>query len=133
MPRIELAFVTYLSAYAGLQALVGSRIYPQQLPEGVQLPAISYQRVSGPRIRSHSGPSELAHPRYQFNVWGDRYSDAKTVADQLRFALDGFRGTMGEVSVQAAFVEDDRDDFDTVTQQHRVIVDAILWHQEAIA
>lgn len=133
MARIEEGFTTYLLAHTGLSALIGNRIFPMRLPEGVDLPAITYERVSGPRMRSHSGPSGTANPRYQFRCWGDPYSSAKDVADQLRIALDGFSGDMGTVAVQAAFVEDDVDDYNIATKQYNVRLDAILWHAEAIA
>ena len=45
---------TFLSD-AGTDA--ASRIYPQELPQGVTLPACRYFRVSNPKDHSHSGPS----------------------------------------------------------------------------
>ena len=132
MARIEEGFVTHLSGVAALVDLIGNRIYPMHLPEGVDMPAITYQRISGNRMRSHSGPSGTANPRYTFTCWAETYGGAKAVADQLRFILDGFNGAMGGVDVQAGLVEDDRDDFDTQLELYQVQVDAILWHAEAL-
>lgn len=133
MAEIEPAFVSYLTAYPGMTALIGDRMYPTNIPEGATLPLVTYQRISTPRLRSHNGPSGLAHPRFQFNCWGRSYDEASRVAQQLVFGIEGFRGLMAGVEVQAGFVEDERDDYDTVTRQYRRMVDAILWHRETTA
>jgi hypothetical protein len=130
MPQIEPGFVSYLSGIPGLAALVSNRLYPQRLPESVTMPAIAYRRVSGERMMSHSGPSGVASPRYQMECWGMSYAEAKQVAEQVRIALDGYKGLMGSVPVQGTFVDDDRDRYDSVTKQHFVQVDAIFWHEE---
>ena len=36
----------YARTYTGGSALIGTRCYPQRLPEGVTLPAMTYQRIS---------------------------------------------------------------------------------------
>lgn len=123
----------YLTAHAGLSALIGDRLYPMRLPEGVTFPAMTYQRISTPRMRSHSGPSGLASPRFQYDCWDVTYAGAGAVARELRLALDGYRGGMGQIETFANFLEDERDDFDPATDQFRVIVDAIVWHREAVA
>ena len=133
MARIEEGFVIYLNGHAGLSALISTRLFPLILPEGVTMPAATYQRISGPRMRSHSGPSGVSMPRYQFNCWGDTYKQAKEVADQVRIALESFSGTMGTVPVHAGFVEDDRDFYDEDVKQFFTAVDVILRHEEAIA
>ena len=81
-------------------------------------------------MMSLNGVSGAAMPRYQFDCWSEFYEEAKDVADAIRVALDGFRGNMGVVMVQAVFVEDDRDRFDVTTLQHRIQVDAVIWHKE---
>lgn len=110
MARIEEAFFELLTTDPGLSALIGNRLFPVQLPEQVIKPAISYDRISGPRMMSHQGPSGTANPRYQFNCWGDTYAQSKRVADQLRFALDGLQTIIAvptETSVEALFTAAD--------------------------
>lgn len=112
--------------------LAGSRIYPNALPQGVTLPAIRYFQVSDPPERTHSGPSKLAHPRYQLDCFADgdeAYRDAVTLADQVIALVDGYVGTMGAFTVHAGFREDKRDNFDPETGRHWVSVDAIIWYE----
>jgi len=133
---IEEALYAYLTNYAELTALVGDRIYPVILPQNTTLPAVTFQRISGIREYSQSGPSGLAHPRFQFSCWAEKYEEAKAVAEQIRLALEGYKGMMGGsdgVRVDAIYVEDDHDIYDPETKEYHVALDAIIWHEEVTA
>ena len=130
---IEEALVAYLTGYAGLSALIGTRLYPLRLPENPTYGAVTYHRISGPRVQSHSGPSGLAYPRFQFDCYATSYLGAKNVATQVRIALDGFKGTMGGtsgVAVSSALSQNDRDFYDPATRTWRVSTDFIIGHAE---
>lgn len=119
---------TFLSD-AGTDA--GGRIYPQQLPQGVTLPACRYFRVSNPKDHSHSGPSTLKRPRFQIDCYASDYLGAVMLAGQVETNLDGYRGAMGSYTVGAAFVEEaGKDDYDPETGRHRVSVDVVIWNKE---
>lgn len=126
--------VAYLKGYAGLTALVSTRIYPQPLPQGATLPAVTYKRISTPRVMSHSGASGLAMPRFQFDCWSEDVLEARQVANQVRIALTAFRGTMGGaggVSVQGGFPKNELGDYDPTPGRYRAILDVVIHHQEA--
>lgn len=127
---IEEALYTHLTTHAGLTALVGDRVYPLALPGGVTLPAVTYQRISGPRERSHDG-RRLAHPRYQVTVWAETYLAARAVAEQVRLALDGFVGQLGGTVQATALLEDDRELRDPQTTWVQVPIDFTIWYGEA--
>lgn len=130
---IEEAITAHLLADAGVAALVATRVYPVKMPQRPTYPAVTYFRVSGPREHSQSGPSGLAHPRFQLDCMAATYAGAKTLAAAVRLALDGFRGSMGGgggVDVNAVFIEDDRDDQDDDIQVYWVSLDAVVWHNE---
>ena len=97
---IEEALVALLETDAAVAALVDDRIYPIVAPAGVDLPAIVYQRISGPRAETMAGPSGLAWPRFQFGCIGGSFSEAVSVADAVRQALDGYRGTVSGVVIR---------------------------------
>lgn len=110
----------------------GARIYPNALPQGVDLPACRYFRVSNPQDHSHSGVSSLQHPRFQIDCYASTYLAAVQLARQVKTLLDGFRGTMGAYTVGASFMEDaGKDDHDPETGRHRVGVDVVIWHKES--
>jgi hypothetical protein len=129
---IEEAIFTQLNGWAGLSALAEDRIYPMTAPQNAATPFITYQRISGPRLRSLLGASGQANPRIQIDVYGASYASAKAVAEQVRLALDNFRGTVAGVVIRACSLESDRDliDPDVDPPLHRVSHDFTIWHDE---
>ena len=130
---IEEAITAHLTTTAGLAALIGTRVSPLRLPENPTYPVVTYQRISAPRIQSHTGPSGLAYPRFQFDCYATTYLRAKHVAEQVRLALDGYVGTMGGaagVPVSSSLIQSDRDDYDPTTRIWRISLDFIIGHQE---
>lgn len=126
---IEEALYEHLKTNAGVSALVGSRIYPIEAPQEATQPYIVYQRISGPRLRSHGGPSGLAHPRFQFTGVAATYPSLRSVMNALRAAFDGFRGVMGGgggVDVGGCFVENEIDSEEGFVSR----LDVVVWHKE---
>ena len=79
-------------------ALVGKRIYPQLIPQGVARPALAYQRVGrGERMLAHDGPTGFGRATIQITVQAKEYRDAKPVAQAVRKDLNGFKGVLGGV------------------------------------
>ena len=85
-----------LQSAAGVTSLLGSgdslRVYPAMIPQGVALPALRYNRISGPFERSLAGPTTFAEATYQLDVVDDVYADAMAAADAVRIAMDGYSG-----------------------------------------
>lgn len=127
---LEEGIYAHLTDDAGVAALVGTRIYPLQVPQDVTLPAVAYQRISGPRDHAHDGPTGLVRARVQFSALGSTYLEAKTVTEALRAALDGFKGTMGTVEVQTVFLENERDEWAEAFRLPVVRQDVIFWYKE---
>jgi len=130
--NIEEALYYHLSHTAGVTALVSTRIYPLVAPQDAARPYLVYQRISTPRVRSHSGPSGLAHPRFQITGVAASYSAARGLANAVRAALDGYSGAMGSApGVQtAAFVDNENDGYSDGIPAYIFRLDVILWHQE---
>ncbi len=134
MSVIEEALVAILAGNAGVKALAGSRIYPLVAPPDVTLPAIAYQRISGPRVHSHSGSSGLASPRFQFTALASTYSGAKALVNAMRQALDCYVGIVLGVQIHAIVLENEVDGYndsaDRQASTFTVWIDATVWHQE---
>ena len=114
-----------------------SRIYPNELPQGVTYPAVKYFQVSDPPEHTQSGRSSLRHPRFQLDCFDqdaddhDGYLGAKQLAQQVINALDGYSGLMGTATCYAGFQENAQDNHDPDTSRHWVSVDIEIWHKEA--
>jgi len=127
---IEEGLYSRLQAVAGVTALVSTRVYPLLVPQEASLPAIAYQRISGPRETAHDGPSGLAFARMQVTCIGSSYSSAKGVSEAVRAALDGQSGTWGSTVVGACFLDDESDIWSTVFEKPVVRADYLIWYQE---
>ena len=92
---MEAALYTLLSTDASVTAVIGSgasaRAYPLLLPQNGTLPAVTYQRVSTPRILTASlgGQNARVKCRMQMDCWARTFAQARTLADAVRTAMLG--------------------------------------------
>src|SRR4030042_5808294 len=108
MAEVETVIYTRLSGYAGLIALTSTRIYPLILPQSPTLPAVTYQRIDGPR-ESRFGADPVAHPRIQVDSWAKTYAGVKAVAPQVRGALQLWSSAATDPVVMTVEIDSDED------------------------
>lgn len=131
----EEGLVAHLTATAAVTAFVGTapaRIHPNRLPQNIGYPAISYQKITRTHLQTHDGLSGLARPRIQINCWAEGNTQAQNLADAVRYALEGFRGNMGTVSVMGGFAENATDRYDDEAEKHGVSMDFFFFYQELV-
>lgn len=110
--QIEEALRAHLAALPLLAPLVAGRIYPgQRRPQGTALPQVTFENTSRDVPYTLLGPAGLPTARLVLDCWGGSYAEAAQVARAVRAAstdggLDGYRGGMGELFVQAVMVTD---------------------------
>lgn len=114
-----------LSTDAGVIA-VTNRIYPVNLPQGANLPAIVYQQISDPSYKDIAGVTNYGNTRMQLSIFSGTFSAAKDLAKKVRAALNNYSGTVDATEVHRITVEDEIDDFEPTTQFYRIIVDTIV-------
>jgi hypothetical protein len=107
------------TGHAGTAALIGTRCYPDQLPENVTYPALSYALVSADNstYRDHDGATDREVSRVQFNCYDDTGDDAAALADQLRSAWDGYSSVESRLKSGSS-----------AQTIHREIVDVMIEH-----
>ena len=140
---IEDALYTYLSNHEELSKLVGTRIYPDHLPESPNYPAIVFNMISSPQNHTMGKDPGIACPRYEFTCWGKTKPNAKNVASQLIAALKDYSGTMGTkkgeseeiavegIAVQRIFLDDEFDDeMDPIKGTYSRVLEFIIWYEE---
>lgn len=134
---IEDALYTRLSGYSALSALVGTRIGPLLLPQNQTFPAVTYQRIGdSERVRASGADPGIVATRFRFSCWGDGkdgadgYGDSKSVAAQVRAALNRYGATVGGVVIDQIFIEGEYDDYEPTTEIYRTIVEVLVWHRE---
>lgn len=127
---IESDLRTFLLAQPAVSALIVDRLYPARLPQGVTLPAVTYQRIAGNSEISHDGPGDLARARIQIDCWADSYATMVSLAKAIRAALSGYRGPMGGNPATNARVINVLDLPEPEPALWRRMVEIILYHRE---
>jgi hypothetical protein len=131
--NIEESLYKHLSTYAGLTALVSTRIYPIIAPQSGTLPAVTLQSISTDRVHAFQQDTGFAGKMIQVSSWGDTYSSVKSVSNQVRFALQDYSGVMGGLggaAVNAVLIENEMDDYDSLTKTYVVHQEYEIWYQE---
>lgn len=128
----EMAVYTILKADAAVAAIVASRIHALSAPQGTAAPFITYQRISGERTRDTRGPTGRSRSRIQVDGYAAGYAGAKTLANAVRHALDGYRGTVATIRVWSIALESDVDFYEDAVDPplYRVSMDFIVTFDE---
>jgi hypothetical protein len=124
------ALVFLLGSNAGVATMVGSRVYPQIVPQTADRPAIAYQRISAIPEYSHSGFSSLTRTRYQLTLEGNTHMEALSLALAVRRALAGKTNTVGDLTV-VTMVENESDGYGDTAQVPVVRMDLMMQHNES--
>jgi hypothetical protein len=76
-----------------------NRVFPVLLPQRVAYPALTYQLVAGRHGADHGGADGLREEVYQITAWSPSVDDARALAEEVRTALHGHTGAMGDATV----------------------------------
>lgn len=126
---VEETLFTRLSNFAGLAALVSSRIYPLILPQKCALPALTYQRVATqPRESCMVDDVGFARGRFQFSAFASTFDGARAVIEQVRQALQRW-STAG---IQDIFLLLEIDFYDPETLEYSSIMDFEVVYEEVV-
>ncbi len=124
---LDAGIYTYLKTVTGITSLVGTgnnaRIYPLKLPQNPTLPAIVFTKISEQHVECMTGSAGLAMARIQFDCWAENKDQAEDLSEALRQALQGYKGSMGSVTVQGVHFMNEMDDFEQGIDDFRIIVD----------
>lgn len=107
----------------GVHALVGNKIFPLVIPQGTNLPCITFQRLRSYPANTLSGASGLEHIDLEIDAWGNEYAQTKDVAKAVRLAMP----TSGP---WAAHLRYDSDDYEYTGPYYRVLMRFNVWFLE---
>lgn len=76
-----------LSASSALATIVGSRIYPDAIPEDQAPPAVVYQRANTAPVVTINGVALAEEVRFSITAWAKTRATADSAADAIAAAL----------------------------------------------
>lgn len=107
----EAALRATLLASTAVSSLVSSRVFPILAPASASLPFITYRRTGIRREQSFTGPVGTPTVSVDLEFLATTYEGARDLADKARRALDGWGGTVSNVQVKVATLDNEQDDF----------------------
>lgn len=122
---VEELLYTHLSGDGGVQALVGSRVYPVELPQECTLPAVRYQLISRNELHVHVPSPLLTIRRYQVDGFAVSYASAKALEEALKLALYGFN-RQAYACILSTFIESMRDESDPEVNEFSTSMDVLI-------
>ena len=127
MPSAEAALYSLLTAGSPnpVAALVGSRVWPDALPQAPVLPAIRYQRISTGTSPYRTLEDHDVSPRMQVDCYAASRLAAIELAQAVRQVVRDFRGTIGGLRIDNISKEDERGD----TEPGVIVGGALLYRQ----
>jgi len=118
--NFQSSLYTVLSSDAGLTALIGTRLYPNDAPADVVTPFIVYYEFATPREQTMNCDIAVSKPRIQYSIYADTYAGALAVADALRTAFTA--------TTYLVIFEDERGNQDMTSGLHRRDIDVRITH-----
>jgi len=131
MADIEDLIYSRLSGFAGLAALVATRIYANRAPQNVTRPYIVFHLVTEetPQPQQVTGATDLIRARYQFDCYAENLPAARDVRAQLRLALKRWKSA-GPPLVQVVFALTAIDLSEPETRLHNCTADYEINYEE---
>jgi hypothetical protein len=105
-------FRPYLLSKTTIADLVGARVFQNKVPQTATMPFVCYFRRQTlvERATNETNP-KATMVSFDVECVDDSQSGANALAEAVRTAIDGQRGTFGSTTVQGVFVEDHDDDY----------------------
>jgi len=132
MASIDTALYTRMTGFAGLAALVGTRIYPAPIPQGATYPLVTYQQISGVRDYVYSNQSGLVRARFQVDSYAETATGARALAEQVRLALSIYNGVSDGITIDLIQIINEERVYDDEVDLHRIIHDYMVDYREAL-
>jgi len=119
----------------GIAAIVDTRVYPARIPEGADLPAIPFTRISTRRQYTYD-PYETtdawATARVQINCWAKTEQKADELGEAVLLCLSGYGSTIGGEPLGSVMADNDFDAYDSDVEIYRRIMDFMISYEDSI-
>jgi len=124
MMRLEEAVSQYL------QAKLNNKLYPQVLPQKVELPAVAYTSVSIERLHALQKDTGFAKHRLQFVCYAKSLKQALKTSEVIRSELQDFIGVMAGINIGGVLIMSETSDYENATGLYCVRLEFEFQYEE---
>jgi len=132
MSVIEEAIRNKLLNDANVSALVGTRIYTNEIPQKPTYPVILYEQINSERDFTMQGPSGIVTTSIQIRAYDSNYSGVKDLTTKIRQVLNGLTETILGVNIFGIFLQNESDEYDEDLEINSTILDYSISHDEVL-
>jgi hypothetical protein len=102
---IEAGIYSRLSGSTAVTALVGTRVYPQVVPQGASYPNIRFAILSDETVHGLGGPTTLRQATIEIECFSQNsYSGAISIADAVVKQMNTNSTTFGTINIENSHV-----------------------------
>ena|SRR5690606_29292609 len=134
---IQYAVRRHILDNAAVAALIDDRMSPPPIPQGEQLPCVTYTVAAITEDNQEGDADTLAAARIQLDCWATTEKEAWQLARAVRLALPTTTGPIGngtnrieEVSIIP--VNTGQHFYEPDTRRHRVLVEFRFWYPTTV-
>lgn len=102
---------TFIIGSTSITSLISTRCHYNKMPQSSQRPNIWFRVTSDTEPRTMDGVGGIHEAFVDIECAGLTEDSTQAVADVLKPRLDGYKGTMGNVTANGAFLSDKDDDY----------------------
>ena len=114
---------------SSVSALVGSRVYPERLPQNPAFPAIIITLMTdGPDRDDISGNAGLFRAMVQLDSYALQLLAAQQLDEKVRLSLQGYKGTHLDVSVRGIYLINSMTGFQDEAKDYKMISRFGIWY-----
>jgi len=137
VPSLARAIYAYLSTYAPLTTIVGTRIYPGIAPTSASFPYITLHEIMIESVYYLGGASASFDSMVQVDCWSLEPMQAHQMAQIIRLSMDGMPAAWDGLEVDGVFIDSEQDAPEPAQDgseraYFRRILTISVWHMRAV-
>lgn len=126
---IESAVYTRLAGYAGVSALVGTRIYPLYLPQTPTYPCIAYRKQDATPISLLSADTNIIESRFEIGSFSNTFDQMISLENEVRLAMQRLSGTVDSMVIMDTTIVDMVHNYEADLEIHESTVTVRITHR----
>lgn len=95
------AIYSLLTSDGTLSSAIGTKVFPDTVPQGQLFPAVVYTVVGTGPTDAKDGTSPLDVLRIQIDTYSTSYDSTQTIKDRIRTVLDRYSGTVQMMNIDS--------------------------------
>lgn len=117
-------------ADSGITAIISQKLYPEILPQNVQLPAAVMCVENSEPYGDISGNAGLFRTAIRVDCWSKQLADAIALGDLIRLSLQGYSGEVSGVKIWGIVLSSLKNNYVPEVSNYQRNLFFLVWHDE---